>query len=297
MNPPSNIAIHRYGQTDLVVPTLGLGAGQLGDPALPDTDADRLLACALDAGVVLVDTAPSYGVSEARIGRFLRGRRDRVVLSTKFGYGVAGIPDWIGPCITAGVEQALRVLGTDRIDLAHLHSCPRAVLERGDVTEALDRAKQAGKLRAIAYSGENEDLVFALGDARFDGFMASLNLCDQRVIDEALPRLAGRGFIAKRPTANHPWRFAKRPVGDYSEEYWLRWQRLALDPQGLPWGELALRFALSVPGVSSAIVGTARIAHLREAIAWAARGPLPPDQVDAIRARFRACDDDWRGQV
>ena len=287
-----------YGSTGLQVSALGLGAGQLGHGELSEGDAEALLLGAIDAGVALLDTAPSYGESERRIGRYLAARRDAVVLSTKLGYGVPGVEDWTGPCIAGGVEQALRVLRTDRIDIAHLHSCPRAVLERGEVIEALERAKAAGKLRAIAYSGENEDLDYALACGRFDGLMASLNPFEQRVIDGVVARLDGAGFIAKRPVANHPWRFDAEPAGDYCLPYWQRLQAMALaPPPGMAWGEFALRFTLSVPGVASAIVGTGRLAHLRENIGWAARGALPADLVATWRARFAELDAGWLGQV
>jgi aryl-alcohol dehydrogenase-like predicted oxidoreductase len=287
-----------YGDTGMQVSALGLGAGQLGDERLSEAEAEALLLGALDAGVTLVDTAPSYGVSEPRIGRFLGARRDQAVLSTKLGYGVPGVPDWTGPCITGGVEQALRTLRTDRIDIAHLHSCPRAVLEQGEVVAALAAAKAAGKLRAIAYSGENEDLEFARASGRFDGLMASLNPFEQRSADAVLPRMGGMGFIAKRPVANSPWRFAEQPHGDYSEPYWLRMRAMGMAPPGdMPWGEFALRFTLSVPGVASAIVGTGRLAHLLENVAWASKGPLEPALMDAWRQCFRERDDDWRGQV
>jgi aryl-alcohol dehydrogenase-like predicted oxidoreductase len=287
-----------YGRTGLSVSALGLGAGQLGHGELSDADAEALLLGALDAGITLLDTAPSYGHSEERIGRFLGARRAQAVISTKLGYGVAGVEDWTGPCITGGVEQALRILRTDRIDIAHLHSCPREVLERGEVVDALVRARAAGKVRAIAYSGENEDLDSALASGRFDGLMASLNPFEQGVVPRVLARLDGIGFIAKRPVANHPWRFAHEPVDDYSHPYWLRMQAMGLSPPAdMGWGEFALRFTLSIPHVASAIVGTGRLAHLRENIAWAARGPLPAEVVAAWRARFAACDPGWRGQV
>jgi aryl-alcohol dehydrogenase-like predicted oxidoreductase len=286
-----------YGRTDLSVSALGLGAGQLGDARLDEAQAAELIATAIDGGITLIDTAPSYGLSEQRLGRHLGARRDAVVLSTKLGYGVEGFADWTGPCITAGVAQALRVLRTDRLDIAHLHSCPWQVLAADEVIAALVAARECGKVRAIAYSGENEDLAYALGRPEFDGFMASLNLFDQRVIDDALPRLDGRGFIAKRPVANHPWRFAERPVGDYCETYWTRWQAMGLDAGGLDWGELALRFTLSIPGVSSAIVGTGRPQHLRQAVAWAAKGPLPATSVARWREAFQAHDQGWSGQI
>ena len=291
------IPMRPYGHTGLAVSALGLGAGQLGDARLSEAQAQALLAAAVDAGVTLIDTAPSYGLSEQRIGQHLGARRDAAVISTKLGYGVPGIPDWTGACITAGVDQALRSLRTDRIDIAHLHSCPWQTLAANEVIEALVAARQAGKLRAIAYSGENEDLAYALGRPEFDGYMASLNLFDQRVISEALPRLGGRGFIAKRPVANHPWRFAEQPAGDYCEAYWLRWQAMALDAGRLDWGELALRFTLSVPGVSSAIVGTGKIGHLQEAIGWAENGALDAETVARWQARFAEKDVGWTGQI
>jgi aryl-alcohol dehydrogenase-like predicted oxidoreductase len=286
-----------YGRTGLGVSALGLGAGQLGDARLSDSAAESVLATAIDAGVTLIDTAPSYGLSEQRIGQHLGARRERAVISTKLGYGVPGIPDWTGPCITAGVDQALRVLRTDRIDIGHLHSCPWQTLAANEVIEALVAAREAGKLRAIAYSGENENLAYALGRPEFDGYMASLNLFDQRVIGEGLSRLDGRAFIAKRPVANHPWRFAAQPNGDYCEEYWLRWQAMGLDSGGLDWGELALRFTLSVPGVSSAIVGTSKVGHLQEAIGWAEKGALDVETVARWQSRFAEKDAGWTGQI
>jgi aryl-alcohol dehydrogenase-like predicted oxidoreductase len=282
------------------VSRLTIGGGGIGEAWGPTSreEVTATLKDAVDAGITLIDTAPSYGVSEQRIGKYLGARRDGVVISTKLGYGVPGVPDWTGPCITAGVEQALRVLRTDRIDIAHLHSCPRSVLERGEVIDALTAAKAAGKLRAIAYSGENEDLQYALACGRFDGLMASLNPFELRVADEVLPRRGKLGFIAKRPVANAPWRFEVQPRGDYCEPYWLRMHAMGLAPPGdMPWGEFALRFTLSVSGVASAIVGTGRLAHLRENIAWAARGPLEPAIVAAWRQRFHERDEDWLGQV
>jgi aryl-alcohol dehydrogenase-like predicted oxidoreductase len=291
-----------YGRTGLHVSALGLGAGQLGDARLSDGDACALLHAAIDAGITLVDTAPGYGLSEERIGRHLGERRERTVLSTKLGYGVDGVPDWTGPCITAGVEQALQRLRTDRIDIAHLHSCPREVLERGEVIDALERARESGKVRAIAYSGDNEALDFAQACGRFDGLMASLNVCDQGVADRVLPRLTGEGFIAKRPTANHPWRFKDVPVGDYCETYWHRWREMGAPDEGLPDtgmpdGERALRFTLSLPGVASAIVGTTKIEHLLQNLAWAEAGPLPADVLAALRAVWRRRGAGWRGEV
>lgn len=286
-----------YGQTGLEVSALGLGAGQIGDARLDENAVGRLLNLAVDEGINLIDTARGYGLSEARIGKQLASRRDEVVLSTKVGYGIPGFEDWTAPCITAGIEAALRLLNTDRLDIVHLHSCPRATLERGEVIDALEAAKQAGKVRAIAYSGENEDLAYAIDCGRFDGFMASLNVCDQRILRTELPRMAGRGFIAKRPSANHPWRFSERPVGDYCETYWERFQAMGLSAHGHAWGEIALRFSAWMAGVSSAIVGTANPDNLLQNIAWCKEGSLPDYWAGNLKAAFVSHDDGWTGQI
>jgi len=288
-----------FGTTGLSVPVLGFGAGQLGDPALSEEKVGRLLQGALDLGVTLIDTARSYGLSEERIGRHLAHRRDDFVLSTKVGYGVPGVADWTGPVITAGVDAALGRMRTDRIDVVHLHSCPVETLERGEVIAALQAAVAAGKVRVAAYSGDNAPLDWALASGAFGGVELSVNLVDQRGIERALPmaRQRGLGVIAKRPAANAPWRFTERPEASDVALYWERWRALHLDPGPYDWTELALRFAAYQEGVCCAIVGTGRLEHLRQNVEQIEKGPLPAENVEAIRAAFSAHGADWEGQI
>lgn len=288
-----------FGASGLAVSALGFGAGHIGDPSLHELEVYGLLGAAIDAGITLFDTAPSYGLSEERIGRYFARRRPNVVLSTKCGYGVPGHADWTAGAITAGIEMALRRLRREWIDILHLHSCPPEVLAREDVLSALARARDGGKVRVLAYSGEGDALRAALGDVRFGGVQASLNLCDQRVLDGGLAeaRRRGVGFLAKRPLANAPWRFPVRPVGHYAEVYWerLRAMRIYAPPQGFD--DLALRFCAFSPGVSSCLLGTRRIEHLKRACESLARGPLGPGEYDLLRSAFRAADRGWEGQV
>ena len=299
---------HReYGATGLRVSLVGLGAGQVGSDRLSEDEASALLNGALDAGVTLIDTARGYGQSEARIGRHVAHRRDEYVLSTKVGYGVEGHEDWTPGCVRAGVERARALMRADVLDIVHLHSCPRSVLAEAGVIEALAEAKEAGTVREIAYSGENEDLAYALARGVFDGFMASLNVCDQRVLADALPEIRERnaGFIAKRPVANAPWRHAARPAGQYVEEYWDRFRAMGLADEegdaellaGMGWAEVALRFAAFVPGVSSCITGTGSLENLRANIEAVERGPLPDGLSRRLEELFGAHDDGWLGQV
>ena len=278
------------------VSAIGLGAGQVGDGKVSEEDAGALLNGALDLGITLIDTARGYGLSEERIGRHIAHRRDEYVLSTKVGYGVEGEQDWTAPCITKGVERALTVMKTDVLDIVHLHSCERAVLEEGAVVDALRACVERGLVRVCAYSGENEALDHAIASGDFDGFEASVNVCDQRIIGSQIPAMDGAGLIAKRPIANAAWRFDERPVGEYAEEYWVRLRAMGLDLGDEP-DDVALRFAAHTPGVTCVITGTRSLANLTRNVSLVNRGPLDDGTRTAITDAFRAHDDGWVGQV
>jgi aryl-alcohol dehydrogenase-like predicted oxidoreductase len=289
-----------FGVTGLAVPPLGFGAGSVGDGALDEKEAGRLLNGALDLGLSFVDTAPGYGLSEERIGRHLSHRRAEFVLSTKVGYAVPGVQDWTGECIALGVDQALVRLRTDVLDVAHLHSCPLETLLRGDVVGALQRAVTAGKVRVAAYSGENEALAWAVVSGAFGAIQASVNACDQRSLGReiALAASGGLGVVAKRPLANTPWNPAAAHPGDAAAgAYRDRWNALHFHDLGLEPTELAIRFAAFAPGVSTAIVGTRRLEHLAQLQAHVARGSLPVEIRTEIESRFAARGQDWPGMI
>lgn len=288
-----------FGATGLSVSALGFGAGLIGDARLGEAEAERLLLAAADAGINFFDSARSYGVSEERLGRALASRRDAIVLCTKVGYGVEGHPDWTGGCIARGIDDALGRMRTDRLDVALLHSCPSEVALRDDIVGALDAAKRAGKVRAVGYSGDNEDLSAAIDSGRFDAVEMSLSFVDQGAIDRQLAAARSRnlGVIAKRPLGNAPWRFDARPEAHDVGEYWARFRALAFDPGPLAWNDLALRFAAFLPGVSTSIVGTTSEANLRKNLAIVEQGPLPEATAAALRQTYRAKDPGWRGMI
>jgi len=289
-----------FGNTGLIVPTLGFGAGGVGDPALSERDAETLLNSVLDLGIGLIDTARSYGTSEERIGRHLARRRGEFVLSTKVGYSVPGFEDWTAACVSAGVDLALQNLRTDVIDVVHLHSCPRATLERSGVAKALGRAVETGKVRVAAYSGDGDPLDFAVASGSFGSVQTSVNVVDQRAIETALPRAEerGKGVIAKRALANAVWRRDFVPGEDEAiSTYRQRWHALSLDFGDLSPEEATLRFTAHVPGVSSVLVATRRIEHLEANLDALSRGPLPEELQRSIRARFQERGTGWPGIV
>lgn len=276
-----------FGASGLEVSALGLGAGPLGDDRIDDAAVVALLDAALDAGINLIDTAPSYGRSEERIGRYIAdaGCRDELILATKFGYGIEGVEDWTGLCIERGVDRALRLLGVERIDVGLLHSCSPDILARGDVVVALERAVAAGKLRMFGYSGDGDGLRAARSIPGLSAFEASVSMVDQEVLTDTLP--APTILLAKRALMNAV--FAVNPAGRPDlEELRRRYDALPPDLRDGDVAGRALRFAAFEPGVTCTLVGTTKVAHLRAAIDAVAAGPLPVVERNAIHDTWAA---------
>ncbi|MCF8242813.1 MAG: aldo/keto reductase [Melioribacteraceae bacterium] len=287
-----------FGTTGIQVSALGFGAGQIGDVKISERESEKILNFILDHGITLIDTARAYGLSEERIGKYLWHRREEFILSTKVGYDVNYHPDWSYESVSIGIDEALKKLKTDYIDIVHLHSCTVEDLRKGEVIEALEDAIESSKINYIAYSGENEALNFAIQSRRFHSIQCSINIFDQRTINHYLydAKDQGMGVIAKRPMGNAPWRFKNQPAGDYSEEYWKRMKKMNIDSD-IPWDELALRFAAFTWGIDSCIVGTTNIEHIKRNLEIIEKGKLPEDVVDNIRGAFLQNDFNWISQV
>ena len=287
-----------FGNTGIKVSALGFGAGEIGDYALSENESEKILNTVLDLGINLIDTARGYYASEERIGKYISSRRNEFILSTKVGYSIEGYTDWSFDIILAGVDNALRLMKTDYIDIVHLHSCDLDTLKRGEVIEALHKTIEQGKVRVIAYSGENVELQYAVDSNSFGSIQTSVNICDQVDIERSIKKAKenGRGVIAKRPIANAPWRFSERPVGHYCEEYWHRWKTMNL-PEQKNWLDTFLRFAVFTDGVDSAIVGNTKIEHLKSNIEIIEKGPLDSELNKLIVEKFKEHNNNWLGEV
>jgi aryl-alcohol dehydrogenase-like predicted oxidoreductase len=293
----------RLGRTGLDVSVLGLGGSEIGYQRASVPTVDRLLGQALEAGLNVVDTAECYERSEELIGQALGARRREVYLFTKCGHPHGwGRGDWRTASLLASIERSLRRLRTDAVDLVQLHSCSEAVLRRGDAIAALQQARERGLARFIGYSGDGAAARHAVECGAFDTLQTSISIADQEPVSLTLPLARERdmGVIAKRPIANAAWLAARRPSkGAYEHEYWRRLQALAYDALKGPDGVgVALRFTLSLPGVHTAIVGTARPGRFEENARLLAGGPLPEAEIVAIRSRWAAvATPSWVGQV
>ncbi len=245
----------RLGRSDLLLTPIGFGAFKIGRNegikypsgyALPtEAEAERLLNAVLDAGIRYIDTAPAYGMSEERIGRAIAPRRGEFVLSTKVGEqferGTSRY-DFSEGALRASLEQSLSRLRTPAVDIVFLHvpAGDEAILRETDAVAALLEFRRAGMTRAVGLSAKS------IGAARLalqwaDALMLEYHPSERTfepVIAEAAG--AGVGVVVKKALAS-----GRLPARD------------------------ALRFVLSNAGVSSAVVGSLSLDHLRENIAAA----------------------------
>jgi aryl-alcohol dehydrogenase-like predicted oxidoreductase len=291
------------GRTGLEVSVLGFGGSEIGFERVDPATVRRLLDDALEIGLDVVDTAECYGDSEALLGEALAGRRHDVRLFTKCGhFEGTGCDDWRPASLERSIARSLERLRTDHVDLLQLHTCSEDDLRRGDVIEAIERARERGQARFVGYSGDGAAARYAVECGRFDTLQTSVSVADQEAIELTLPLARARrmGVIAKRPIANAAWRAGRRPDNAYHQTYWDRLQRLDYDFLRRPLAEsigVALRFTASIPGVHTLVVGTTRPGRWRENAAGLEEGVLPPGEFERIRARWSAvADASWAGQ-
>ena len=288
------------GRTGLQVSEIGLGTVELGlDYGVPvagehlrpsEGDAARLLHRALDLGVTFIDTARAYGASEEVIGRALRGRRGDYVLATKLAPILdEGQPDAVlRKQVRASIAESLRLLQAETIDLLMLHRAPVQLVARGRVLAAVREAQAAGDVRFIGAStyGEKEPLA-VLDDGGYDALQVAYNLADRTLEERVLPRAQAQGVgvvvrsVLLRGVLTHRHALLPEALADLRAAIG-RLSGLA-EAEGLDLSEMAYRFVLAHPAVSSALVGTARPAELEAALDYARQGPLSDALVAAVR--------------
>src|SRR6516162_6521817 len=207
----------QLGRTGLQVTMLGYGAMELrGAPRardISDGQAETILRAALDAGINYIDTSIDYGLSEERIGRYIAHRRDNYYLASKCGCLVGAPPAPRGERsphvfsrenIIAGVEQSLRRMKTDYLDVVQFHISPsKQTLEENGAIDAVMDLKQSGKVRFIGMSGTLPHLKDHIGMGVFDVFQIPYSAVEREhetIITAASTAEAGiviRGGAAK----------------------------------------------------------------------------------------------------
>ena len=198
------------GKTGLRVSIVGLGtmvhAGHFGP--MKDSESLEAIETALELGVNFIDTSDAYGAGygETLLGNAFKGRRDKIVIATKGGNVMVGPnrgkrifePDYISRVM----DESLRRLQTDYIDLYQLHNPTVEVIERGAVWEVLERAKKAGKIRHYGVSiNSMEEGTAAVKDGRAETIQVEYNLLAQEPAEAFFPaaQQANIGVVARVP--------------------------------------------------------------------------------------------------
>jgi aryl-alcohol dehydrogenase-like predicted oxidoreductase len=288
------------GRTGLQVSEIGLGTVELGlDYGVPvdgehlrppEEQAARLLNRALDLGVNFIDTARAYGASEEIIGRALKGRRKEYILATKLApIREEGQPDQeLRDQVRASIAGSLRLLQTDVIDLLQLHHAPVDVVKSGRVLAAAREAQRSGTVRFIGASTYGEDAPLAvLEEGGYDSLQVAYNLADRTLEDKILPlaQELGVGIIVRsvllRGVLTHRYIHLPDQLADLKSAIARLNSLVGAEAGSLP--EMAYRFVLGNPAVSTALVGTARMEELEAALTFADKGCLPPALISAIR--------------
>jgi aryl-alcohol dehydrogenase-like predicted oxidoreductase len=280
------------GRTGIKVSPYGLGtlmfATSMGnDPG----DSARIIHRAIDAGINLIDTADAYGDSEEVVGAALQGRRDDVVLATKFGRPIGQEPNHQGASrrwIVTAVEKSLRRLRTDHIDLYQLHR-PDPGTDVEETLSALTDLIRSGKVRAIGASGTPvSDIVEAQwvaqrrGLARFHTEQPVYSILNRGIEREVLPTTQrfgmgtlvwgplGQGLLTGRVRRDHNDLKRAGLVRHLTDERRLdmveQLVSLAADA-GVPLTHLAMAFTTAHPGVTSALLGARTQEHLDDLLA------------------------------
>jgi aryl-alcohol dehydrogenase-like predicted oxidoreductase len=302
------IMTRALGRTGADVTILGYGAMELRGlprgPEITDEDAGRLLNAVLDGGINLIDTSPDYGRSEELIGTYLGHRRDEYFLASKCGCPVefpADVPppyphDYSPKNVRADVEQSLRRLRTDHLDLVQVHMSPsQATLEENQTVETLKELQAEGKLRFIGMSGILPNLPDHLAMGVFDAFQipySAVQRDHEQLITDAAAKGAGtliRGGAA-RGAASEEKNWTVGPLTQQPGVGQRNWETSGvadlISEAGIDRQEFILRFTLSHPGLSTTIVGTANPAHLAGNLAVAEKGPLPQDLYEEAKKRL-----------
>jgi aryl-alcohol dehydrogenase-like predicted oxidoreductase len=318
----------RMGRSGLKVSEICLGTMTFGH-GTDDAEAARVVGTALDAGVTFFDTANGYngGASETMLGRALGARRREAVIATKVFNPMGPGPNDSGMSrahIMQAVEDSLRRLGTDTIDLYYIHHVDvQTPLE--EMLRAFDDLVRHGKVRYTGCSNyEAWRLMEAVwtsdskGLARFDAYQPQYSLVVRDIEEELVPACAlkGLGIVAWAPLAGGylagKYRPGERQVaGTRSAENWAFPTRFFHRDHEAILGELlavarelerspaqvAVRWVLDRPQVASAIVGARTAAQLGDTLAAAGwRLPEPArarlDNASALPRRYpRAMED------
>lgn len=249
-------------------------------------EAIRIIHRALDLGINLIDSAPTYGTSEEIIGEALVGIREKPLLASK-----VAVPDHV---LAAGnwkklrseilntIDASLTALKVEKLDLLQLHNTSRAVLDNEEVLCAMEDACLQGKVRFLGASCVGTQVTeAALGTGRFQVLQLPFNLLDRQMLARVFPQahMQGVGILARsaflRGVLTGNLSTVPDSLSQLKEAAVKLFRECNNETSSL--SEMALRFCLSFNAVSSVIIGVRSLLELETNIADSSRGPLSED--------------------
>jgi aryl-alcohol dehydrogenase-like predicted oxidoreductase len=311
------------GKSGYRVSEIGLGCWQLGNDFGPVSDelAHAILSAADDCGSNFWDTADVYGsgLSETRIGRHCAENPGERIVATKVGRDAALYPDgYTKQKVRSNLEGSLRRLGGETLDLVQLHCVPGAVLRAGDLLSWLDEFRDDGLIREFGASVETIDEgMFAVEHPHVTSIQIILNLVRQDAIAELLPKAQANdvGVVVRLPLASgvlsgrmtKDQQFAPGDHRNYNRDgasfsvgetfSGLPFERAvdiadhlaSLTPDGMSSAQMALRWILDQPAVSTVIAGATKSEQVAENASVSELDPLSAE-LHAQLAWFYASD-------
>ncbi len=283
----------RLGKTELRVSVVGVGTWQFGGEwgkTFEQDEVDRIMARAMELGINLVDTAECYGdhLSEKLVGQAIRGSRDQWIVATKFGHKYDGLFDrsghWSADDVRQQLEDSLRALGIDTIDLYQFHSGGDEVFDQEELWQMLQDQVQAGKIRhlGISISSRREMLhqVEKASEVGASAIQLVYNRLERLPEARILPACQEQdlGVLARVPLASGLLSGKYRPGTDFSkpndvrstkDQEKLQQQLREVEeikrqevPEGANMAQWALAWCLKHPAVTCVIPGCKSIEQL-----------------------------------
>lgn len=291
----------RLGRTELVVSEISLGTVELGMeygiptagvPRLPSRkDADCILNKALDLGVNLIDTARAYGASEAIIGQALKDRRKEFILASKVLWqeNHAAPDKLLRDRIKFSVHESLKTLQTDVIDLMQIHSPPVEVIRSGEVAGTLKGLQKAGHIRFIGVTVYGEAAALEAAQAgTYDCIQLAYSILDRTPEPRVFPSVQSRdlGVVARSVLLKGALTYRYRDLPETLRELKSAVESTAAVAQrnSLSLPELAFRFVLRQPAISTALVGAGSAEELELAVSFSDHDPLSDDVIRELEA-------------
>jgi aryl-alcohol dehydrogenase-like predicted oxidoreductase len=302
------------GRTGLKVTQLGYGALEVRGVSSEDPKARMpsearakdILNAVLDSGISFIDTAWCYGRSEEMIGKFISHRRSEFTLAAKSGHGNCSSTQYgsyTRKDILACIEESLRNLKTDYVDILQLHNPTSKDVEDCECIETLKDIQARGWTRFIGCSSVIPHLNDHLNTGAYDAFQLPYSALEPEhydIISKSAKSGIGtiiRGGVAKGEpesaaiNAQRVQNWKPSLGGSAGIKRWDMFTEArlgALVDEGETRTSFLLRFTLSHPDVHTIIVGTQNPEHLAQNVAAAEKGPLPPDVYREAKNRLRA---------